>query len=199
MKTLDDLASCFISLKVGIGPTSAKRLVSALLNSDDATLNDLAQKISNLHKNVKHCTVCGVWSETDVCETCSDPSRDKTILCVTDKIEDVNLIKKVKDFRGVFHVLGSTACPAYVLNGKDESVNALVERVKRDNVKEIVFATGPAVERSGIPTYVKDCLKDVDPPVSITRLAVGIPIGSTLDDIDQNTITSCLTNRQAIF
>lgn len=198
MKTIDDLVNTFVRLRIGIGPMNARRIVNTLLNTDDNIIQEFATKLSNLHKNVRKCKFCGMWSETDICPTCMDETRDRTILCVTDTIEDVNLIKNIDTFKGMFYVLGPVTYITRVLNGHDNNVNALIARIKRGNIKEVIFATGPSVEKGGVITYVQECLKGMNPPVNITRLAVGIPIGATLDGIDKITMTSCINNRISV-
>lgn len=198
MKTIDDLIQTITRLNIGFGRTAAQRLIMTLLECDEAQVRSFGRQVLELRDKITHCKVCGCWAENGLCPICLDNSRDKSILCVVSNYDDINNLKRIKTYNGQFHILNTSIYPTKVIAGEDTSVNALIARIKNNGIKEVIFATDPVVERSGIPPYIESQLNMSGQPVKITKLAVGIPVGTPLSGVDEFTITSSIKNRTTI-
>jgi len=192
---IDRLVSVFSKLP-GIGKKSAGRIVYHILDSSPALALTLAKELTGLHQAVKRCGICGGFTETDPCLICSDPGRDKSVICVIESAQDMRVIEEGREFSGVYHVLGGLIAPLEGVSPKDLSINKLIGRLRNDNVKELILALNPTVEGDTTALYLQKTLKDY--PVDIFRLASGMPVGGNIEYIDKLTLSRSFRGRVKI-
>lgn len=194
MNALDDVIESLSRLP-GIGKKSASRLAYHLLKCDQTYCERLAADILVLHEKIKPCSVCGSYSEGDLCPVCSDPGRDKGLLCVVEQPQDVQTIEAVREFTGLFHVLGGVIAPLEGIGPDQLRLSSLVARVKEGGIREVILATNPTIEGDTTALYIQRILKDTG--VSITRLASGLPVGGDLEYADRLTLSRSFRGRSS--
>lgn len=187
MKAIDDLVQSFAKLP-GLGPKSAARLVNYIIKADSAYVEEFAQRLGSIQSKIRPCSVCGAWSETEVCPVCADTTRDKSVICVVEKTEDVDTLKSIPGFRGTFHVLGGAINPVEGVQSASLNIPHLLKRIEQDDVKELVFATSPTFEGDATALYIQKLIQDKGWDIKITKLATGIPIGSSFEFLDKITL-----------
>lgn len=199
MSTFDDLTSNFSRLP-GIGKKSAVRIVNWLLNQDDLYNKKFANNLALLKEKVKPCSVCGTWTETDPCPICSNPLRDKSVICVVEQPQDVSTIEAYGEFKGFYHVLGGLIKPLEGIGPSALSIQPLINRIKKDEVKEVIVALNPTVEGDTTSLYLNKIISEQisADSVKITRLATGIPVGGDLEYIDKRTLSLSFRGRHQI-
>jgi recombination protein RecR len=146
-----------------------------------------------LHSLIKRCSICGSYTETDPCPVCSDPQRDPSIICVVERAQDVRVIEESREFQGRFHVLGGLIAPLEGISPEDLTIGQLLNRVRRDNVKEVILAMNPTVEGDTTALYLQKLLKDTN--AEVTRLASGLPVGGDLEYTDRLTLSRSFRGR----
>jgi len=158
-------------------------------------LQQLCQAILDAKKNVKSCCSCFNWTEGgQLCSICSSQKRDKTIICVVETWHDLFAIEKVGDYQGVYHVLGGALCPLEGIGPEDLQIEPLLKRVNKFT-KEIIFATNPTPGGEATASFISSKLEEMSFVFSISKLASGVPIGSTLEYMDRVTIHKALSGR----
>lgn len=178
----------------GIGPKGAQRIAFYLLSASDEEAQDLADAIREVKEKVRFCEICGNVCETSPCPICSDPRRDHSIICVVEEPKDVMSIERTREFHGVYHVLGGAINPMANVGPGDLAIPKLLERLKTDEVKEIILALDPNIEGEATVTYLSRLLSPLG--IKITRLASGLPVGSDLEYADEITLGRALEGRQ---
>ena len=191
--TIEKLVSLFATLP-GIGRKTAQRLTFHLLKQPDELLQNFSSALSELKQNVKYCSICQNYTETDPCPICSSDKRDRTIICVVEEPNDVVAIEKTGEFRGLYHVLHGVLNPLEGITQNDIKIKELLERL--DGVKEIILALNPSVEGEVTTQYIAKLVKPLS--IKTTRIARGLPIGSDLEFADEATITRALEGRSEI-
>lgn len=196
MSAFDDLTDSFSRLP-GIGKKSAARIVNYLLKQDASESKRFSERLAVLHEKIKPCSVCGTWTETDPCPICSDPLRDKSIICVVEQPQDVGTIEMFREFRGLYHVLGGLIKPLEGIGPDQLSISSLVSRIREGSVAEIIIATNPTVEGDTTALYINKIISEQfsDGGVKVTRLATGIPVGGDLEYIDKRTLSLSFRGR----
>ncbi|MCL2205132.1 MAG: recombination mediator RecR [Treponema sp.] len=196
LDALDRLVALFSKLP-GIGKKSAGRLVYHILDTDSSYAQTLAGELSGLHKAIKRCSCCGSFTESDLCQICADPARERALLCVVERAQDVRLIDESKEFSGIFHVLGGLIAPLEGVNPSDLSISRLAERIKEEGVREVILALNPTIEGDTTALYIQRFLKEMFPasPLEISRLASGLPVGGDLEYADRLTLSRSLRGR----
>ena len=179
-----------------IGPKTAARLVFHLLNRPRNEAQSLAEAILAVKDKVLFCSICNSLSESDPCEMCTDERRDALTICVVAEPKDVYAIERTGAYRGRYHVLGGLISPMDGIGPAQLHVKELVERVGREDPREIILATNPNAEGEATALYLSRLLQPLGPEV--TRLAYGLPIGAELDYADELTITKAIEGRRAI-
>lgn len=192
MSVIDDLAGEFARLP-GIGRKTAYRLTHHLLKLPPEDARRLAQAIETMTKRVRRCSTCGNLGEADPCEYCSDPRRDRTVVCVVEEASDITAIEGSGEFRGLYHVLGGCLSPLDGIGPEELNIESLVARV-REEAREVIVATNPSVEGEATATYLHRLLLPMG--VSVTRLARGLPVGGDLEYADGVTIAQALAGRR---
>lgn len=195
MNALDEITETFSRLP-GIGKKSAARIASHLLKCDPIFMERFSKQIATLQSRIRPCTVCGSWTENDPCPICSDPTRDRTVICVVEQAQDVSTIENSHEFSGLFHVLGGVISPLDGIGPDQLRIASLVSRVKDGEIKEVILATNPTVEGDTTALYIQHVLKDMG--CSVTRLASGLPVGGDLEYADRLTLARSFRGRTRI-
>jgi recombination protein RecR len=195
MTALDDLVA-LLSRLPGVGKKSASRMACHLLKQDRSYTDRLGERIKSLKDDIRLCSSCGAYTEDDPCPVCSDPARDRGLLCVVEQPQDVLTIEAAREFAGLYHVLGGVISPLDGMGPEKLSFAPLVARVSSGKVREVIIATNPTVEGDTTALYLRRMLKDSG--VSVTRLASGIPVGGDLEYADRLTLARSLRGRVAL-
>jgi recombination protein RecR len=193
-KSFERLAAAFERLP-GIGAKGAARIAYHLLRSSPEEASTLAEAVVAARERVRRCSVCNMLTEEDPCPVCDDPSRDTALLCVVEDAADVLVIERTREFRGRYHVLGGALSPLRGVGPDDIDIRGLLARVD-EGVREVVVATDPNVEGEATALYLARLLKAR--PVSVTRIAFGLPVGGDLEYADEVTMARSLANRREI-
>ena len=180
----------------GIGPKSAQRLAFFMLKSSDHDARKMADAILKVKESVRFCKLCNNLSDSDLCDICSNPSRQKDILCVVEKPNDVISIEKMGQYNGVYHVLLGALSPLDGIGPKDLKISELHKRIKKDKIKEIIIATDSNTEGEATALYIIKLLKSSG--VKLTRIASGIPVGANLEYADQATLMRAFDHRMPV-
>jgi recombination protein RecR len=158
----------------GIGPKSAQRLAFYLLQVPAEEAQQLAAAIMQVKEQVRSCSVCFNYTDQEVCEICSNARRDRTLLCVVADPRDLLAIERTNEFRGLYHVLGGVISPMEGIGPDQLRLRELLERVHRDQVKEVILATNPQVEGEATAMYVHRLLKHLG--INVSKIAVSLPM-----------------------
>jgi recombination protein RecR len=193
---LDRLVTLFSKLP-GVGKKSAGRMAYHILDGDPAFARALAEELANLHQAIRRCGICGAFTETDPCPVCADCGRDRSVICIVERAQDVRIIEESREFHGVFHVLGGLIAPLEGVGPNDLSIGKLIARLRDASsaviVKELILALNPTVEGDMTALYLQKLLKDF--PVEVTRLASGLPVGGDLEYTDRLTLSRSFQGR----
>jgi recombination protein RecR len=180
----------------GIGPKTAERLAFYILKAQPAEAMGLADAIRDLKEKIRRCEVCFNFAEQNICQICSDDRRDKSIICVVEQPKDVISLEKTGSCKWVYHVLGGHIAPLEGIEPDDLTIRQLVERVHGGGVKELIMATNPNMAGDGTALYISSLLRTAD--VKITRLARGLPTGSTIEYASGKMLTDAIIGRQKL-
>ena len=178
----------------GVGPKTAERLAFHILKAEPAEAMALAKAIGDVKNKTKRCEICYNLSEETICRICSDPRRDKSLICVVEQPKDLIALEKTGACKWVYHVLGGHIAPLDGIEPEDLTINQLVERVRKGDVKEVIMATNPNMAGDGTVLYISSLLKSTG--VEITRLARGLPTGSTIEYASGKMLTDAIIGRQ---
>ena len=192
---IDDLIK-IISKLPGLGPKSAKRIVLKLINNKDELVKPMANSLAQVYKNVTRCNLCGsLKSNIKGCFNCANVKEKFNKICVVEDISDQWSIENSNIFKGYYHILGGTIASAS--NRKEDLlINSLVERVNKDKIEEVILALSETVEGQTTAYYIRDSLKNSN--VSVTKLARGMPIGYSPENLDDGTLLSAFKNRSKL-
>lgn len=179
----------------GIGPKSAERLAFFLLAGDRRVALELAEALKGVVEAVKACEECGNYAEGPLCPVCADPRRDPAILCVVETPRDLAAFERAGSFRGRYHVLGGRLAPLDNMGPEKLTVDALLRRVQKGAVAEVILATSPTLEGDGTALYVSNVLAGTG--VRMTRLARGLPSGASLELANTQMLSDALDGRRA--
>lgn len=179
----------------GIGKKTAQRLTLYVLNLPKDEVEEFSNALVKARGTIKYCSVCGNFTDSDPCEICGNPSRDKTQICVVEQPKDIMTMEKVKDYNGVYHVLHGNISPIQGRGPQDIRLRELVSRMN-GNIKEVIVATNPNIEGEATAMYISKILKPLD--VKVTRIAAGIPVGGDLEYADEVTLSKALEGRKEI-
>ena len=193
MTAIDNLAKTLSKLP-GVGPKSAARIAFHLVRTPSEYNALLAQNIAEIKDKVRPCSICGSYTETDPCPVCTDPGRDRTVLCIVEQPQDVITIQNSGAYNGLFHVLGGAINPLNSIGPEDLDFAGLVKRIEGGEFSEIIIATNPTEEGDTTALYIRHMLKDY-PGLSLSRLAAGLPIGGDLEFADRSTLVRSLRGR----
>lgn len=195
MSAIDDLASELAKLP-GIGRKTALRLTYHLLKQAPDQSRRLAEVLRTLSDRVRPCARCFNLTEDELCAICRDPRRDSAVICVVEEASDIAAIERAGEFRGLYHVLGGRLSPLDGVGPEDLAIDQLVARVGQDQVREVILATNPSLEGEATALYVQRQLAAL--PVTVTRIARGLPVGGDLEYADGVTIAQALAARRSM-
>lgn len=179
----------------GIGSKTAQRLTLHVLNLPQDEVEEFASALIKARGTIKYCSICGNFTDTDPCPICSNPNRDKTIICVVEQAKDIMTMEKVREFNGVYHVLHGTISPMHGRGPDDIKLRELILRINGE-VNEVIVATNPNIEGEATAMYISKILKPLG--VKVTRIAHGIPVGGDLEYADEVTLSKALEGRKEI-
>lgn len=180
----------------GIGKKTAQRLAYFILqlSADDA--KEFAEAIVNAHDKIKYCKICKNLTDQDLCYICRNNSRDKSIICVVEDPRDVVALEKTGEFFASYHVLHGAISPLNGIGPDQLYIKELLNRIRSEEIKEVIMATNPTVEGEATAMYISKLLKPLG--VKVTRLAYGIPVGGDLEYADEVTLSRALLGRSEI-
>jgi recombination protein RecR len=178
----------------GIGPKSAQRIAFHVLKGTRADAERLAQAVGELMGSIRVCARCNAFTDREVCDTCEDPARSDRVVCVVEEPYNLHTIERTRDFRGRYHVLHGALSPLAGVGPDELKVQGLLDRVRAGTVEEVILATSPTVEGEATAVYLARILKPLG--VKVTRIAMGIPVGSDLDWADEVTMAKALEGRR---
>ena len=195
IEALQKLAEQFARLP-GIGRKSAMRLAFSILELSDEEVQNFANTILEAKEKVHLCPVCQSLTDKEICSVCGDLSRDRSTIMVLEDTKAVQSLEKVREYRGLYHVLHGVISPMNGVTPDKLKIKELLSRIADDEVKEIIIATNPTVEGEATAMYLSKLLKPFD--IKITRLAYGIPVGSDLEYADEVTLYRAIEGRRDI-
>ena len=180
----------------GVGPKSAQRMAYHMLERDREGARQLAEVLNEAVDKVGHCQQCRTLSETALCNLCASQKRERSLLCVVESPIDVQAIMQATDYRGLFFVLMGHLSPLDGIGPEDIGMDLLAERIRNDDIHEIILATNPTVEGEATAFYISDLAREADIPC--TRIAHGVPLGGELEYIDKGTIAHAFSGRRKL-
>jgi recombination protein RecR len=193
-ESLNKLIEEFAKLP-GIGPRTAERLTFYILKTQSKEALSLAEAITNVKTKVKQCSVCFNLSEGEVCSICSDARRDKSVICVVEQPKDLISLEKTGLCKWTYHVLGGHIAPLDGVEPGDLTIDRLVARLRKGDVKELVMATNPNLEGDGTALYISSLIRPLN--IKITRLARGLPAGSSIEFANGSILVDAILGRQS--
>ena len=198
MQNIDEIEELvkLISKLPGLGPKSAKRIVLKLINTRDELMKPMASTLAKVYKNVSRCNSCGALKSNSIgCNNCENNKNKFNKICVVENIADQWSIENSSIYRGYFHILGGTISSSSHRK-EDLLINSLVDRVKKEDIEEVIIATSATVEGQTTAYYIQDSLKEID--VKVSKLAQGLPVGGEIESLDDGTLFSAFKNRNGI-
>ena len=180
----------------GVGAKSAQRLAFHILRSSDEDAEGLAQAVRDVKANLRLCSVCNNITDVDPCAYCTSPTRNQRLVCVVEEPTNIVAIEKTKHFTGALHVLHGAISPLHGIGPDQLRISNLLARVESGNVDEVILATNPTVEGEATAVYLSQQLKRAG--VKVTRIAMGIPVGSDIEYTDEVTMLKAMEGRREI-
>jgi recombination protein RecR len=178
----------------GIGQKTAQRLAFHLLRTDPVRALALADAIREAKEKIRECSVCNNITDTDPCYFCTAATRDKKTICVVEEAPNISAIEKTREYSGMYHVLGGALSPLQGRGPEQIKIKSLIERLKGGTVEEIIIATNPTAEGEATAVYLSKLIKPLG--VRVTRIAMGIPVGSDLEYADEVTMVKAMEGRR---
>lgn len=194
-KKLDNIIEYFKKLP-GVGEKSAERCALAVLNLNLEQVQDFAESLVDAKENLRPCKICGHLTENEVCNICSDDSRDKNLICVLEDYKSVFNFEKSENYRGTYHVLNGLISPADGVSYDDINLASLIERVEKLENPELILALKSSIEGETTTLFIKEIFKNKK--ITISRLSYGIPIGADIEYMDGITLDKALDDRKKI-
>lgn len=194
-RTLQNLIECFQKLP-GIGEKTAERLALSTLKLDQEVINVFSESLKDTKTKIKKCSICNNYSEEETCEICRDKSREQDVLCVVEDPKNIIMFEKIGTFNGKYHVINGLISPLDGINPSDINIPQLLERIKTEEIKEVILAVKPSVEGETTSLYISKMLANTD--VLVSKIAHGVPLGADIDYVDSLTLELALENRKKI-
>lgn len=194
-ESIEKLINRLIKLP-GIGRRSADRIISYILSAPKDEIKILSEAITKVKESVRFCRICNNFSEDELCKICQDSRRSQDIVCIVEKPSDVTAIEKAGNFNGLYHVLLGSISPLEGKGPSDLKIDGLIQRIKENNVKEIIIATDADTEGEITAIYLTKLIKPLG--ISLSRIGLGLPVGSNLEFADSSTLSKALESRRTI-
>lgn len=179
-----------------VGEKSAERMALSIINEDKEQVEFFAKSLMDVKNKIKKCVICNNFSEDDICEICSDESRKKDVLCVVEYPKNVIMFEKTESFSGKYHILNGLISPLDGITPEDINIKSLVDRVQKENIKEIIIAVKPSIEGETTALYISKLFEDTS--VLVTKIAHGVPLGTDMEYIDTLTLELALEDRKKV-
>lgn len=195
LKSVNNLIDAF-KLLPGVGHKSAEKMAYSVLDMSPENVQNFSNALLEVKKNIHHCPICGVFTEDNVCEICSNESRDKSKIIVVSYPKDVNAFEKLGTYNGLYHVLNGVLSAINGVAVDDLNISSLLDRISEGNVKEVIIATNPTTEGETTALYLAKILENFN--VNVSRLAYGLPMGGHLEYADSLTLSKALEGRKKI-
>ena len=180
----------------GVGRKGATRMAYQILSMDKADAQEFSDAILAVHSQIHRCPVCQNFTEKDVCKICDSQNRDKSVICIVESPRDVTTFEKTREYKGTYHVLHGLISPLDGIGVDQLTVKELLSRLNDDTVKEVIMETNPTVEGEATAMYLSRIIKPLG--IKVTRLAYGLPVGSSLEFADEVTLFRALKGRTEI-
>ncbi|MBQ9744767.1 MAG: recombination protein RecR [Clostridia bacterium] len=195
LKPLKELSEKFRSLD-GVGKKSAVRMAFSVLNMSNEDAEAFARAILDAKTKIQLCRCCQSISESEICSICASDTRDHSVVCVVEDAKSIMALEKVKEYNGVYHVLGGVISPMKGIGPEKLKIKELLERINEENIEEIIIATNPTVEGEATAMYISRLLKPFE--ITVTRIANGLPVGADLEYADAVTLYRAIQGRREI-
>ncbi len=179
-----------------IGHKTAIRLAFHMLDMTDEEITEFTTSITNAKKKLKYCSTCFNISDTDPCPICSNPKRDQSTICVVEDVRDIMAMERTHEYKGVYHVLHGTISPMNGIGPDEIKIKELLNRIRDNDIKEVIIATNPRVEGEATSIYISKLIKAFN--IKVTRIAHGIPVGGDLEYTDEITLMKAMEGRREI-
>ena len=180
----------------GVGSKSAQKMAYYIIAADKSVAKTFADTLLEAKQKIRCCSVCQNLTDKELCSICSGDKRDRAVICVVEKPSDVDAIERTRDFNGLYHVLHGLISPMNDVGPDDIKLSELLVRVSENDINEVIMATSPNVEGQATAMYIAKLLKPFD--VKVTGLALGIPVGGSLEYSDSITLARAMENRREI-
>ena len=180
----------------GIGGKSAQRLAFHILSMDEQEAVAIAEAILDAKKNMKYCSVCGNLTDVDPCGICADTGRDGKVICVVESPRDVTAMERIREFKGLYHVLHGAISPMDGVGPEDINLKSLILRLQQNDVEEVILATNPNIEGEATAMYIARLIKPSG--IRVSRIAHGLPVGGDLDYADEVTLSKAMEGRREL-
>lgn len=180
----------------GIGQKTATRLAFYTIGMEDQEVNEFAKNLLSAKRDLRFCSICGNLTEKDPCAICTDPMRDKTTILVVEESKDVLAMEKIREYRGLYHVLHGTISPMNGISPDEINVKSLITRLMDSEVSEIIIATNATSDGEATTMYLARMIKPAG--IKVTRLARGLAVGSDIEYADEITLSKAVENRMEI-
>ena len=180
----------------GLGSKSALRLALHLLRPDNQEAERISALLADLKQKVRFCSECGSITESDQCAICKDPARNREIVCVVEQPQDVIVMERTRHYRGLYHVLHGVLSPVDGIGPENLNLKSLPARVRAGGVRELIVATNPTVEGDATALYIARSVEGAG--CTVTRLARGLPMGGTLEFVDDTTLARAIDRRETL-
>lgn len=195
-KSLDSLINSFLRLP-GVGKKTAERYAYSVVNKmTKEEIEKFIENLENCKTRIKKCPKCGFLTENDICDYCSDNTRDVSTILVVEEPKDVESIEKTERYHGLYHVLGGAISPLNGIGPDELNIKSLFDRVKENDSKEVIIATSATIEGEATALYIGRMLQKEN--VVVSRIAYGMPVGSSLEYSDESTISRAIEGRNKI-
>lgn len=180
----------------GIGPKTAVRLAFFVIDMKEEDVLEFAKALVNAKRNLMYCSICQNITDVDPCHICSDTRRDRSMICVVEEAKDVIAMEKMKEYRGLYHVLQGAISPMEGVGPEDIKIAELIKRLQDEEVKEVIVATNPTIEGEATAMYLSRLIKPTG--IKVTRIAHGLPVGGDLQYVDEVTLSKAIEGRREI-
>lgn len=194
-RLIDNLINSLVKLPT-IGPKTASRLAFYILKAPKEEIIKLTEDILAVKERIRFCKICFNISESEMCQFCQDEKRDKSVICVVEHPKDIFVIEDTGKYFGLYHCLGGAISPLENIGPEKLKIKELVERVKGQEIKEVIIATNPNMEGDATAMYISSLLKEYN--VSVTRIGYGLPVGGDLEFADPITMARSLEARREV-
>ena len=179
-----------------IGHKTAIRLAFHMLDMTDEEITEFTTSITDAKKKLKYCSTCFNISDTDPCPICSNPKRDQSTICVVEDVRDIMAMERTHEYKGVYHVLHGSISPMNGIGPDEIKIKELLNRIRDNDIKEVIIATNPRVEGEATSIYISKLIKAFN--IKVTRIAHGIPVGGDLEYTDEITLMKAMEGRREI-